>query len=180
MELRRLRIDPFSFALAVLIAITLAFFAARNGAAVVMGALCLTGVLAGRLSGLSNRALVPLVLGLVVILWFVWVDPPAGPRKMSALAHLAGGALAGWALAETLRGRLRWPAWAAAALAGVLVLAVLWELGEWAGDGALDTSLDPNLRDSAIDVLLGVAGAAPAVALSWAVCAFARAGGGRS
>ena len=174
MELGRLRIDTFSFALAALTMTTLAFLAARNGAAVVMCALCLAGVLAGRLAGLSNRALVPLILGLVAILWLICVDPPAGPRKTSAHAHFSGGALAGWALAETLRGRLRWPGWAVAVLVAVLALTVLWELGEWAGDRALETGLIPSRRDSAVDVFFGMCGATIAVLVARVLSRFAR------
>ena len=40
----------------------------------------------------DNRALVPLTAGLIVILWMVWIDPPASGHKTSALAHGAGGA----------------------------------------------------------------------------------------
>lgn len=167
MDVSRLRIDLFAFALGALALLTLAFVGARNGGALVMCGLCLAGLLAARLAGFSNRALVPVALGLVVILWMVWIDPPASSQKTSALAHGAGGALLGWALAEYLRGRLAWPLWALAALGGVFGLTILWELGELFGDRVLDTALIPSQRDSAVDILFGTVGGAVALALAW-------------
>jgi hypothetical protein len=146
--------------------LTAGFFGARNGAAVVMCALCLTGLLAARLAGFSNRALVPLTAGLVVLLWWVWVDPPAGPRVTSTIAHATGGALAGWALAEFLRGRLASPGWIVVALAAVLALGIAWEIGEYLGDRLLDTALIPDRRDSALDIFFGTLGGAFAVGVA--------------
>lgn len=166
MNARRLRIDLFAFALGALALLTLGFFSTRNGAAVVMCGLCFAGLLGARLAGFSNRALVPLAAGLVVILWWVWIDPPADPRQTSALAHGVGGALAGWALAEYLRSRLTWPLWALGALAGVFGLTVLWELGEYVGDRALTTGLIPSRRDSAVDIFFGTLGGVAAVGLA--------------
>jgi hypothetical protein len=166
MDARRLRLDPFAFALGALALLTAGFFAARNGAAVVMCALAFAGLLAARLVGFSNRALVPLTAGLVLIIWWVWIDPPMNTHQTSALAHGAGGVLVGWALAEYLRGRLATPAWALAALAGVLGLTVLWELGEYLGDRALDTALIPSRRDSGLDILFGTLGGAAAIGLA--------------
>jgi hypothetical protein len=31
----------------------------------------------------------------MVVLWMIWIDPPATPRKTSALAHAIGGTLVG-------------------------------------------------------------------------------------
>jgi hypothetical protein len=164
--LSRLRIDPFSFALAVLTMVALAFLWARNGAAATTCLLCLSGVIAGRLAGLPDRALVPAAFGLALILWMVWVDPPSTAHKTSALAHFGGGALIGWALAETLRPRLPFPVWAIAVLGGVGSLAVTWELAEWSADRALDTGLIPSERDSAADIFFGLTGGASAIGLS--------------
>jgi hypothetical protein len=166
MGVHRLRIDLFAFALGALALLTLAFVGARNGAALVMCALCLAGLIGARLAGFSNRALVPVALGLVVILWMVWIDPPASSHRTSALAHGAGGALLGWALSEYLRPRVGWPLWALGALAAVFGLTVLWELGELLGDRVLGTALIPAPRDSAVDILFGTVGGAAAVALA--------------
>jgi hypothetical protein len=166
MGVHRLRIDLFAFALGALALLTLAFVGARNGAALVMCALCLAGLIAARLAGFSNRALVPVALGLVVLLWMVWIDPPASSHRTSALAHGAGGALIGWALSEYLRTRVVWPLWALAALIAVFGLTVLWELGEYLGDRALGTALIPSPRDSAVDILFGTVGGTAAVALA--------------
>jgi hypothetical protein len=168
MELRRQGIDALAFAaaLATLIATTLWFVADRNGAAVVMCGLCLVGIVGGRIAGISGPTLLGVALGLAVILWLVWVHPPGGPRRTSALAHGAGGALAGWAFAVTLRRRLRWPEWGIAALAGVLVLTVVWELGEYLGDRVLDTSLIASKSDSAFDIFFGAFGGTAAIVLT--------------
>ncbi len=163
----RLRIDLFAFALGALALLSAAFFYSRNGAALVMCALCVAGLLAARLAGFSNRALVPVAAGVVVILWMVWIDPPASSHRTSALAHCAGGALIGWALSEYLRGRLGWPQWGLAALAAVVGVTVLWELGEYLGDDLLGTALQPNKTDSAADIFFGTFGGATTVALAW-------------
>jgi hypothetical protein len=175
-DVSRLRIDLFAFALGALGLLSLAFLGARNGAALIMCALCFAGLVTARLLGFSNRALVPAALGLVVVLWMVWIDPPADSHKTSAIAHATGGALVGWALAEYLRTRLAWPLWALAALCSVFGLTVLWELGEWAGDRVLTTALIPNKVDSAVDVLFGSVGGVFAVALAWLLAPLRRAG----
>jgi len=167
MDVRRLRIDLFAFALGALALLSFAFVGDRNGAALVMCGLVFAGLLGARLAGFPNRALVPLALGLVAILWMVWIDPPASSRKTSALAHGAGGALIGWAVAEYLRVRISWPLWGVAALAAVFGLTVLWELGELLGDRLLETALIPSARDSAEDVFVGCLGGAGAVAIAW-------------
>lgn len=167
MNVRRLRIDLFAFALGALALLSFGFFGDRNGAALVMCGLCFCGLLAARMAGFSNRALVPVALGLVAILWMVWIDPPASAERTNALAHGTGGALVGWALAEYLRERLAWPLWGLAALVAVFGLTVLWELGEYLGDRVLETALIPNRRDSAIDIFFGGFGGATAIALAW-------------
>ena len=96
---------------------------------------------------------------LVVVLWMIWIDPPAGPRKTSALAHAIGGTLAGWALVEALRHRVRsWLSAALRALSIVIILALVWELGEYVGDRLLDTTLTPSKRGSAEDIFFGTVG----------------------
>jgi hypothetical protein len=166
MDAGRLRIDLFAFALGALALLSAFFYGTRNGAALIMCALCLGGLLVARAAGFSNLALVPLALGVVVLLWLVWIDPPAGPVRTGALAHAGGGLLVGWAVAEFLRGRLSWPSWAVAALVGVFALTILWELGEYVGDRALDTALIPNSSDSARDILFGTLGGAAAIGLT--------------
>jgi hypothetical protein len=166
MDLRRLRIDLFAFALGALVLLSLFFYGTRNGAALLMCALCFAGLVVARMAGFSNLALVPLALGVVVLLWIVWFDPPAAPQRTSALVHGVGGALVGWALAESLRARLAWPAWAVVALASVAALTVLWELGELVGDRVLETALIPDARDSALDISFGILGGATAIGLA--------------
>ena len=175
MDLTRQRLDNLAFAaaLAAVFAATAGFASARNGAAIVMCGICLAGLIGGRIAGMSGAVTLTLALGLVAILWMVWIDPPASSRRTSALAHAVGGALMGWALATTLR-RHRWPAWALAAMIGVLVLTITWELGEWIGDRALDTALIPNRRDSALDIVFGCFGGGAGIAAAWLLTPFSR------
>jgi hypothetical protein len=161
------RIEPFLLAVGALAVLTFAFMSERNGAAVVMCGLCLAGLIAGRIAGFSNRALVPLGLGLAAILWFVWIDPLTSGPKTSAVAHFGGGALVGWALSEFLRTRIAWPYWAALALTAAFGVTILWELGEYLGDRTLGTALQPNRYDSAFDIFFGALGGTLTVALAW-------------
>ena len=142
MDERRLRLDPFAFALGALALLTLGFISASNGGALVMCGLCFAGLLAARFVGFSNLALVPLAGGLVILLWMLWVDPPLDSHSTGAIAHAVGGLLVGWAVAEFLRGRADWPMWAIGAVGGVLALTIAWELGEWVADRALTTDSD--------------------------------------
>jgi hypothetical protein len=163
-----LRFDLFALALGALALLSLAFVETRNGAALVMCALCFAGLIAARLAGFSNRALVPVAVGLIAILAFVWIlDVPASSRNISALAHAGGGALVGWALSEYLRGRIAWPYWGVIALVAVFSVTILWELGEYLGDRALGTALQLNKTDSALDIFFGTFGGATTVALAW-------------
>ena len=167
METSRFRTDFFACALGGLALLTLAFVVERNGAAVIMCGLCFAGLLTARAIGFSGRALVPLALGLVVILLMVWSASPLSSWQTSTLAHLGGGALMGWVLAEFLRARLGSPSWALLALAGVCTLTVVWELGEYLGDRPFETALVPNRRDSAFDIFFGSLGAAIGIGVAW-------------
>jgi hypothetical protein len=166
MNERRLRLDDFAygFALGALALLSLAFLSARNGAALIMCGLVFAGLVVARMADFSSRTLVPVALGLVAILWMVWIDPPsASVHKISAAAHAGGGALVGWALSQYLRPRRAWPLWAVAALAVAFAITLVWELGELAGDRLLDTALIPNARDSAADVFFGTMGASAGI-----------------
>ena len=119
---------------------------ARNGAAVVMCGLCFAGLLAARLAGFSNRALVPLAPA-----WSCSSGWSGSIRRRSASPRpapsptAAGGLLVGWAV---------WPSTCAAGSRGrcgrsapsraVFGAHVLWELGELLGDRILDTALIPS------------------------------------
>jgi hypothetical protein len=156
----RLDLLAFAFAIALLAWPALLFVSERNGAAAIMSAMCLAGLLAGRVVGVPGRVLLPVALGLTLVLWMVWIgDLPVGSRKISALAHSIGGALAGWALFEALRHRVRDLIFAAVlALLAVILLTLVWELGEYVGDRLFDTALIPSQRDSAEDILFGTFG----------------------
>lgn len=162
MGLPRQRADTVAsaLALAALVAAAFGFAVAHNGAALVMSAICIAGLCLGRLAGISGVVILAVALGLVAILWMVWVDPLSTPRRTNAAAHFGGGLLAGWAIATTLlrRGRLRRPLMLAAL--GVLALTVGWELSELVGDRILDTALIPSWRDSAHDIFFGCFGGA--------------------
>jgi hypothetical protein len=157
----RARLDFLAFALALLLMTwpAIGFVFERNGAATLMCAMCLGGLIAGRIVRVPGWVLLGVALGLMLVLWMIWIDPPASPRKTSAVAHALGGSLAGWALFEALRHRIRsWIAGALLALFGVILLTLVWELGEYAGDWLFDTTLKPSKRGSAEDILFGTAG----------------------
>jgi hypothetical protein len=170
----RLDLLAFSLALALVAWPAIGFVSERNGAAALMCAMCLAGLVAGRIVGVPGRVLLPVAFGLMVVLWMIWIDPPAGPRKTSALAHAIGGTLAGWALVEALRHRIRnWLSVALLALSVVILLTLVWELGEYAGDRLLDTTLKPSKRGSAEDIFFGTAGGVVGITFA-AVVAFLR------
>jgi hypothetical protein len=142
------------------------WFAYRGyGTAIVMCGFCLAGLAGGWLAGIRGRVLLPVGIGLAAILYIAWIHPPGGPLRTSFMAHVAGGALVGWAMAATLRSRLEWPLWGAAALFVVATLAFAWELAEYLGDHVLDTSLAPNRRDSTLDIVWGLAAGAATIGL---------------
>lgn len=159
MNSRGERIEPFALALGLLAALTVAFYANRNGGAVIMGATCAGGLVVARALGFSNRSLVPLALGLVAVLVLLWGQfLPGDSHTTSAIAHAAGGLLVGWALSEYLRDRYIWALWPVAVLLGVFMLGVAWELVELAGDRLFTTALIPKLSDSIADVAFGTLG----------------------
>jgi hypothetical protein len=176
----RPRIDllAFGLALALVACPAIAFVSERNGAAAVMCAMCFAGLVGGRIVGVPGRVLLCVAFGFLVVLWMVWIDPPASARKTSALAHVIGGILAGWALVETLRRWISdWSTVALLALFVVIFLSAIWELGEYASDRLLDISaLIPRTRDSAEDILFGTAGGVVGITFA-AVVALSRRGG---
>jgi hypothetical protein len=175
----RPRLDLLAFALALALVAwpTIGFFSERNGAAAIMCAMCIAGLVGGRIVGVPGRVLLPVALGLTVVLWMVWIDSPAGARKTSALAHAIGGTLAGWALVEALRLRIRdWLSVSLLALLLVIVLTVVWEVGEYAGDRLFDTALIPSKADSAEDILFGTAGGLVGITFAGVVAFWRRRG----
>jgi hypothetical protein len=157
----RPRLDLLAFALAVALVAwpTISFVSERNGAAAIMCGMCLAGLVAGRIVGVPGTVLLPVAFGLTVVLVLVWIDSPVGARKTSALAHAIGGTLAGWALVKALGNRIPHPlSVALLALLAVIVITLVWELGEYAGDRLFGTALQPSKRDSAEDILFGTAG----------------------
>ena len=173
----RLDLLAFGLALALVALPAIGFVSERNGAAAIMCAMCLAGLVGGRIVGVPGRVLLAVAVGLLVALWMIWIDPPASSRKTSALAHTIGGTLAGWAFVEALRRRIsNWFVIALLSLLGVVSLTVIWELGEYAGDRLLDTALIPRKRDSAEDILFGTFGGAVGIAFGY-VAALVRRGG---
>ena len=120
--------------------------------------------------------MLPVAFGFMVVLLMMWIDPSATSWKTSAFAHAVGGSLVGWTLVEALRRRIRgWPSVALAAITVVIVLTLLWELGEYVGDRLFDTALDPGWRDSATDILFGTAGGIVGIALAGLAASLRRA-----
>jgi hypothetical protein len=179
METARPRLDlvAFSLSLALVAWLALNFVSERNGAGAIMCAICLAGLVGGWIVRVPGTVLLAVAVGLTAVLWMVWVDPPAGGRKTSALAHTTGGVIVGWACVETVRRRLHNPlSMAILALSLVLVLTVLWEVGEYVGDRLLDTALVPSKRDSAEDVFFGTLGGSIGVAFASVVSQWRRGG----
>jgi hypothetical protein len=177
MDVLRPRLDLLAFALALAVVawLAIAFVSERNGAATIMCAMCLAGLVAGRIAGVPGRVLLPVAIGLTLVLWLVWIDSPVGPHKTSALAHAVGGTLAGWGLVEALRHRIRDPlSVALLALSAVIALTLVWELGEYGGDRLLDTALQPSTRDSMEDIVVGTAGGLVGITLASAIAFWRR------
>lgn len=169
MDTRSRSLDDIAFALA-LGAITLtglAFAARHNGGAAVMCLISLAGLIGGRVVGVSGIHLLPVAIGLVGILYLAWVDPPGDSRTTSAVAHVFGGVLVGGALAATLRRRLDWPAWALAAVLGLVAITTTWEFCEYIGDRIFDTALLASKRDSALDIFFGCLGGSIALLVAY-------------
>jgi hypothetical protein len=164
----RPRFGPgFAIALALVAVPAVSFAYERNGGATIMSAMCLAGIIAAGIVGVPGRVLLPVGFGFMVVLLVVWMDPSATSWKTSAFAHAVGGSLVGWTLVEALRRRFgAWHSVALAALAVVIVLTLVWELGEYLGDRLFDTALEPGWRDSAKDVLFGTAGGVVGIAFA--------------
>jgi hypothetical protein len=158
----RRRFDlAFAIALALVALAVVSFAYESKGGATIMSAMCLAGLIAAGIVGVPGRVLLPVAFGFMLVLLLVWVDPSATSRKTSGFAHAIGGGLVGWTLVEALRHRIRdWVSMALAALTVVIVLTVVWELGEYVGDRLFDTALEPGWRDSAADIFFGTVGGA--------------------
>jgi hypothetical protein len=164
----RPRFGPaFTIALALLALPAVSFVYERNGSATIMSAMCLAGLITAGVVGVPGRVLLPVAFGFTVVLLMLWIDPSATSWKTSAIAHAVGGSLVGWTLVEALRRRIGdWPSVALASLTVVIVLTLVWELGEYFGDRLFDTALEPGWRDSAIDILFGTAGGIAGIAFA--------------
>ena len=164
----RPRFSPaFAIALALLALLAVSFVYERNGSATIMSVMCLAGLIAAGIVGVPGRVLLPVAFGFTLVLLMLWIDPSATSWKTSAIAHAVGGSLVGWTLVEALRRRVgNWPSVALAALTVVIVLTLVWELGEYLGDRLFDTALEPGWRDSAIDILFGTVGGIAGIAFA--------------
>lgn len=171
MNTSRPRFDPaFALALALVALATVGFVSERNGGGAIMCAMCLAGLVAGGVVGVPGRVLLPVAFGFIVVLWMTWIDPPASSWKTSTFGHAIGGILVGWALVEALRDRSRdWLSVALVALSVVIVLTLVWELGEYVGDRLFETGLTPRMRDSAEDIFFGTAGGMVGIAVAGVV-----------
>jgi len=171
----RLDLAAFALALGLLAWLTMTFVSERNGAASVMCAICLGGLILGWIVRVPGTVLLAVAVGLTAVLWMVWVDPPGSARRTSALAHATGGVLVGWACAETLRRRLRNTLLVVIlALSAVIALTVVWEAGEYVGDRLLETALVPRKRDSAEDIFFGTLGGSVGIAVGTVVSLWRR------
>jgi hypothetical protein len=159
MHQTRDRIEPFALALGLLAALAVAFYTHREAGGLIMCTMVGVGLVAGRLIGFSNRALVPVALGLVVVLVVIWGELlPVSSHVTSAIAHGSGGLLVGYAISDYLRDRYIWAFWPIGVLLAVLTVGVAWELLELAADSAFTTDLNPSLHDSVLDIAFGLIG----------------------
>ena len=143
MDARRLRMDPFALAFGGLLVLTASFLLSRNSGAVVMCGFIARGLLLARAAGFSNRSLVPLTVGLIVVLWVAWVHPFSSTERTSAFAHLARRGLARVGARRILPGpKSSGPEWAFTTMLLVGGLALLWEFAEFFADLILDHKPD--------------------------------------
>jgi uncharacterized membrane protein YjdF len=88
------------------------------------------------------------------------------PRLTSTISHLVIGALLAWLLLAPVMGR--WPAasrdWIVIP-ALVLLIGVVWELGEWLADALLESDLAVDGLDTLTDLGADLIGAVAGVAL---------------
>ncbi len=87
-------------AVALVLLAALGFISERNGAATIMSAMCLGGLVAGGIVGVPGRVLLPVAFGFMGVIWITKIDPPANGNAASAFAHAIGGGLVGCALVE--------------------------------------------------------------------------------
>jgi hypothetical protein len=163
----------------------LAFFAAAaalaSGALILLAigesewpmfVLGLVGLLAGRASGVPDRHLAVIALGLSVFAWpIALIDSPIVSRATSTLGHILLAAMLAWVVADPVRHRWQkavaspWsPRWFLIP-ALVLVIGAVWELGEWLGDALFDSDLALRPFDTAGDVFADFAGAVVGLAI---------------
>ncbi len=126
----------------------------------------LGGLLAGKAVGVPDRSLTVIAVALVLVAW-----PPAMftsplPRLTSTISHLVIGALLAWLLLAPVMDR--WPAasrdWIVIP-ALVLLIGVVWELGEWIADALFESDLAVNGLDTLSDLVADLIGALAGVAL---------------
>lgn len=126
----------------------------------------LGGLLVGKVVGVPARSLTMITVALVLVAW-----PPAMftsplPRLTSTISHLVIGALLAWLLLAPVMGR--WPAasrdWIVIP-ALVLLIGVVWELGEWLADALLESDLAVDGLDTLTDLGADLIGAVAGVAL---------------
>ena len=91
----KVRLLALLAALGVLALLSLAFVETRNGAALVMCALCFAGLIAARVAGFSNRALVPVAVGLIAILGVVVLAVPCLALFLLLQRQFVAASLAG-------------------------------------------------------------------------------------
>jgi hypothetical protein len=140
----------------------------RAGAA--MFAVSFAAIAGAALLGWPRRSLTVVGLGVGGIVWLVLLGVIGKPGVGSAIAHAAGGALLGWALADAI---VRTPGARPgarrvlmAAVLATLVVGVFWELWEWATDALIGTDLTGGIADTIADLIADGAGAAAGAALA--------------
>ncbi len=160
-----------ALAAALLLSSAIVVALANNRAFGVMGAFCAAGLLLAVGLGVSRRQLVMLAAGFAAIIWVVGVfGEVVPPRVASTIAHLAGGALVGWALARLITRRRHGIALApllGVSLGLLLVVGVTWELAEAVADSVVHTNLDPGGGEAVFDLVSNLIGGVVGVLCAW-------------
>lgn len=148
---------------------------------VALFALVLFGLTLQRVAGLPGALQAPTGLVLVVGAWAATLDWYVAVGWLDLAVHAAGnGLLAVVVVLLMVRaGMLAGPSGSQAQQAGVVVvtlgvgvvLALLWELGEWAGHTFLDDSIQVGYEDTLGDLAAGAVGS---LAAGWGLARWTR------
>src|SRR5688572_30758079 len=148
------RVDAFDVAIVALAASVALFAAIGESGFAAMAGLCAVGLAVTRSLTAPRDSLTVLAIGLVFLIWTIYLIPTEDQRTVSFIAHVGGGALAAFAIFDLLGAwAMEWARRAWITLAAVIGLALGWEVAERLVDSLFDTALDPNGADTLYDLV---------------------------